>query len=71
MFSIAIFCSIVSLLLLSILFIRVAHFSDPASIVFHVWRSGMRELKRLKVVQDEFLRLNPQLKNETDPLETC
>jgi hypothetical protein len=46
----------------------VAYLSDPASIVFHVWQSGMRELKRLKVVQEEFLRLNPQLKNETDPL---
>jgi hypothetical protein len=68
MFTIASFCAILSLLLLSILFVRVAHLSDPANIILHVWQSGMRELKRLKVVQDELLRLNPQLKNETDPV---
>jgi hypothetical protein len=68
MFSIAIFGAILSLLLLSILFVRVAYLSDPASIILHVWQSGMHELKRLKVVQDELLRLNPQIKNETDPL---
>ncbi len=68
MASTAICCTILSLLLLAILFVRVAYLSDPASIVLHVWHSGMRELKRLKVIQAELLRLNPQLKNETDSL---
>ena len=68
MFGIAIVCAVLSLLLLSILFVRVAYLSDPASIVLHVWQTGRRELNRLKVVQDELLRLNPKLKNETDAL---
>jgi hypothetical protein len=66
-FSVPILCAVLSLALLSALFVRVAYLSDPSSIVSHVWQSGMREIKRLKIVQDELVRLNPQLKNETDP----
>ena len=49
------------------LFERVAFLSDPSNIIVQVARTGTRELKRLRRVQDELLRFNPDLKNEVDP----
>lgn len=66
LFCLPIFCACFSLVLLSALFVRVAFLSDPSNIVSHVWRSAGREVKRLRIVQEEFVRLNPQIKNETD-----
>lgn len=60
-------CAIGSLILLSVLFERVAFLSDPSNIIVHVARTGTRELKRLRKVQDELLRFNPGIKNEVDP----
>ena len=60
-------CAIGSLILLSVLFERVAFLSDPSNIIVHVARTGTRELKRLRKVQDELLRFNPEIKNEVDP----
>jgi hypothetical protein len=67
-FGLPIFCAVSSLLLLAALFDRVAYLSDPSNIVLHIWNTAMAELKRLGVVQAELLRLNPAIKNETDPL---
>lgn len=65
-FSLPIFCAASSLVLLSALFVRVAFLSDPSNIVSHVWHSATHEVKRLRIVQEEFVRLNPGIKNETD-----
>jgi len=67
-FTLPLFCAIGSLILLSMLFERVAYLSDPTNIIEHIARTGARELKRLRKVQDELLRFNPNLKNEVDPL---
>jgi hypothetical protein len=66
-FTLPLSCAIVSLILLSVLFERVAFLSDPSNIIVHIARTGIRELKRLRRVQDELLRFNPDLKNEVDP----
>ncbi|MBN9615768.1 MAG: hypothetical protein J0G35_09370 [Acidobacteriales bacterium] len=66
-FCLPVFCAVISLVLLSILFVRVAFLSDPSNIVAHIWKTAHAEVKRLRVVQDELVRFN-KLKNETDPL---
>lgn len=66
-FTLPLSCAIGSLILLSVLFERVAFLSDPSNIIVHIARTGTRELKRLRRVQDELLRFNPDLKNEVDP----
>jgi len=66
-FTLPLFCGIGSLVMLSVLFERVAFLSDPSNIIDHIARTGVRELKRLRQVQDELLRFNPDLKNEVDP----
>jgi hypothetical protein len=66
-FSVPLFCAIGSLILLSVLFERVAFLSDPSNIIRHIAKTGSRELKRLRKIQDELLRFNPDLKNEVDP----
>lgn len=66
-FALPLFCAIGSLVLLSVLFERVAFLSDPSNIIEHIAKTGARELKRLRKVQDEFLGFNPDLKNEVDP----
>ena len=66
-FTLPLSCAIGSLILLSVLFERVAFLSDPSNIIVHIARTGTRELKRLRKVQDELLRFNPDLKNEVDP----
>jgi len=65
-FTLPLSCAIASLILLSILFERVAFLSDPSNIIVHIARTGTRELKRLRRVQDELLRFNPDLKNDVD-----
>jgi hypothetical protein len=65
-FTLPIFCVAGSLILLSVLFERIAFLSDPSNIIEHIARTGAEELKRLRKVQEELLRLNPNLKNETD-----
>jgi hypothetical protein len=64
-FCLPIFCAVASLVLLSILFVRVAFLGDPSNIVSHLWKAGAAEVKRLRIVQDELVRLN-KLKNDTD-----
>jgi len=59
-------CAIGSLILLSVLFERVAFLSDPSNIIDHIWRTSTHELKRLRKIQDELVRFNPGLKNEVD-----
>jgi hypothetical protein len=66
-FTLPVFCAVGSLILLSVLFERVAFLSDPSNIIEHIARTGAGELKRLRRVQDELLRFNPDLKNEIDP----
>jgi uncharacterized membrane protein len=66
-FTLPLFCAIGSLILLSVLFERVAFLSDPSNIIEHIARTGAGELKRLRKVQNELLRFNPGLKNEVDP----
>jgi hypothetical protein len=66
-FTVPLSCAIGSLILLSVLFERVAFLSDPSNIIVHIARTGTRELKRLRRVQAELLRFNPDLKNEVDP----
>ena len=66
-FTLPLSCAIGSLILLSVLFERVAFLSDPSNIIVHIAKTGTRELKRLRRVQDELLRFNPDLKNEVDP----
>lgn len=66
-FTLPLFCAIGSLILLSVLFERVAFLSDPSNIIEHIARTGAGELRRLRNVQDELLRFNPGLKNEVDP----
>jgi hypothetical protein len=65
-FTSPLFCAAGSLVLLAVLFERVAFLSDPSNIIAHIARNGTREIERLRKVQDEFLRFNPTLKNETD-----
>jgi hypothetical protein len=67
-FTLPIFCALGSLILLSVLFERVAFLSDPSNMIGHITGTGTRELKRLRKVHEELLRFNPDLKNETDPL---
>jgi hypothetical protein len=67
-FSLPIFCALSSLILLSALFTRVAILSDPSNIILHIWKTGIGEVKRLRVVQNELVRLNPEIRNVTDPL---
>ena len=66
-FMLPLFCAIGSLILLSVLFERVAFLSDPSNIIEHIARTGTRELKRLRRVQDELQRFNPDLKNGVGP----
>lgn len=66
-FALPLFCAIGSLILLAVLFERVAFLSDPSNIIEHIARTSARELKRLRRVQGELLRFNPDLKNEVDP----
>ncbi len=65
-FTLPLFCAIGSLILLSVLFERVAFLSDPSNIIEHIAITGAGELNRLRKVQDELLRFNPDLKNEVD-----
>jgi len=66
-FSLPIFCAISSLILLSMLFVRVAYLSDPSNIILHIWKTSMGQVKRLQIVQDQLVRLNPGITESTDP----
>lgn len=68
LFTLPLFCAVFSLILLGILFERVAYLSDPSNIILHIWNSSMGQLKRLRTMQAELLSVNPTLTNETDAM---
>jgi len=68
LFVLPLFCAVSSLILLGVLFERVAYLSDPSNIILHIWNTSIGQLKRLHVMQAELLRVNPTLTNETDPV---